>query len=316
MLRIGFVFICLALFACHDKKKGAKEEDGFSYGEFSKLFHEGTFPYQLTDTGFLRNRDTTAIRSAEFASFIPDSLKNVWFGKGTHVRYVAMVQLPSIQDKKFFVVKASGNGKKMALLVAFKKDQFGGVLSFLSPDEDPTTMQTSTIDKAESITKTVTQKRGGVLAEGRDAYEYDADTRKFLLILTDPLNGGAADVINPIDTFSRKHKFAGDYVKDKKNFVSIRDGRFPNQLQVFVHLDRNEGACTGEIKGDLLMTSASTAVYRQGGDPCILSFRFTPSAVVVKEDEGCGSRRGLDCSFDGTFTRKKEIKPKSSARKK
>jgi hypothetical protein len=29
----------------------------------------------------------------------------------------------------------------------------------------------------------------------------------------------------------------------------------------------------------------------------------------VKETEGCGSHRGLRCSFDGTFAMKKEIKP-------
>jgi len=317
MLRIGLAMICLALFACHDKKKGAggNDDDGFSYTSFSSLFRTGTLPYQLTDTGLLHNRDTAVIRSADFAAFIPDSVRNQLFGKGAKVRYIAMEQLPAAQNKKFFVVKAQANGRKAALLLAFNKEQYGGVLPLLVPDGDGTTLQTSSIDKSQSILKTIAQKRSSGLAEGRDAYEYDAESGRFLLILTNPLNGGAAEVINPIDTFARKNRFSGDYIKDKRNFVSIRDGRFPNQLQVFIHLDRNEGSCTGELKGDLLMTSATTAIYRQGGDPCIVSFRFSPGSVTVKEDEGCGSRRGLDCSFDGSFTRKKETKPKSGRKK-
>jgi hypothetical protein len=122
-------------------------------------------------------------------------------------------------------------------------------------------------------------------------------------------------VINPIDSFSRKHKFAGDYVKDKKNFVSVRDGRYPNQLQVFIHTDHNGGECTGELKGDVLITSSTTAIYRQGGDPCVLSFQFTPNSVILKEDQGCGSHRGVNCSFDGTFSRKKEGKTKAGKKK-
>jgi hypothetical protein len=154
-----------------------------------------------------------------------------------------------------------------------------------------------------------------VIAEGKEVYEYDAASKQFSLILTDPINKLSADVINPIDSFSRKHKFAGDYGKDKKNFVSIRDGRNSNGLLLFIHLDKNEGNCTGELKGDILLTSPTTAIYRQGGDPCVMTLHFTSSSVTIKEDEGCGSHRGLDCSFDGTFARKKEVKLKATSKK-
>jgi hypothetical protein len=160
------------------------------------------------------------------------------------------------------------------------------------------------------VTRLISQRQ--TAAEGKDVYEYDAATKQFSLILTDPLNKKAGDVINPIDTLPRKHKFAGDYVRDKKNFISVRDGRYPNQLLVFVHVDKNQGECTGELKGDLLLTSATTAIYRQGGDPCVMSFRFSSSSVTISEDEGCGSHRGLDCSFNGSFTKKKAAKPKST----
>jgi hypothetical protein len=78
---------------------------------------------------------------------------------------------------------------------------------------------------------------------------------------------------------------------------------------IFIHIEKKEG-CSGEMKGDVLLTSANTGIYRQGGDPCVLSFRFTSSSVIVREDEGCGSHRGVDCAFDGSFPRKKATKSK------
>ena len=58
-----------------------------------------------------------------------------------------------------------------------------------------------------------------------------------------------------------------------------------------------------------MLRSANTAEYREDGDPCILKFIFSSTAVTLKELEGCGSRRGLNCSFDGSFARKKYVKP-------
>ena len=182
------------------------------------------------------------------------------------------------------------------------------------PDSDPGTFQSSAVDRAFSVTKLVSQRQPA--AEGKDVFEYDANQKQFTLILTDPLNKKAGEVINPIDTLPRSHKFAGDYIRDKKNFISIRDGRYPNQLLVFIHIDKNEGGCTGELKGDLVMTSPTTAVYRQSGDPCVMSFRFSASALSIHEEEGCGSHRGLDCSFDGSYSKRKAAKPKSSKKSK
>jgi hypothetical protein len=112
----------------------------------------------------------------------------------------------------------------------------------------------------------------------------------------------------------KTHRFAGDYGKGKRNIISIRDGRAPNQLMAFVHLENQDG-CSGELKGELLMTSATTAIYRQGGDPCVLQFRFSGNTIELQEEEGCGNHRGLDCAFTGTFPKKKEAKAKTSEKK-
>ena len=92
------------------------------------------------------------------------------------------------------------------------------------------------------------------------------------------------------------------------NIVSIRDGSKPGKLNFFIHIDQNNGDCIGELKGIANMVSANVAEYRQTGDACALRFTFTTSSITLKEDELCGQHRGVKCSFDGNFPRKKEIK--------
>lgn len=307
MIKPGLVLIGLIAFlSCNNKKT---DEKGFSYEKFAELFPPAQSSYQLSDADLLSNKDTTVIRSADFAGLIPDSIKTKLFGKSSKVKYLALARVKGSKNTSYYVVKATSGTKKAALLLPFTNDQFDAVFPFLVPDHDASTTQTSSIDKSNAIIKAVSQKKkGGAVNEGRNVYQYMPEDKRLALVLTNPLNS-TSEVINPIDTLPRKHKFSGDYVKNKKNFVSIRDGRSSTELLVFIHIE--DGDCTGEIKGTLLLTSSTKAVYRQSGDPCSVSFVFSSNSVTVKEQGGCGSRRGLDCSFDGTFKRKKEAKTKS-----
>jgi hypothetical protein len=309
MKRIGIVLIGFILWSC----KGKKDEKGFSYEKFAELFPAAQPTYQISDVNLLGNKDTTVIRSSEFSKFISDSIKQKIFGKTGKVKYIALARVKAPEKTNYYIVKAISGSKRAALLLPFTNDQFDAVFPLLVPDSDPTTTQVSSIDKSNAIIKSVSQKKpGGELREGRDVYQYVPDAKQFTLLLTNPLNA-TVEVINPIDTLSKKNKFSGDYIKDKKNFVSIRDGRSARELLVFIHIE--QGECSGEIKGSLLLTSSTSGVYRQNGDPCQLSFQFSGNTVSVKEDGGCGSRRGLDCSFDGTFKKKKEAKPKSAKKR-
>jgi len=68
------------------------------------------------------------------------------------------------------------------------------------------------------------------------------------------------------------------------------------------------------LKGEAMLKTPNTAEYREDGDPCVLKFIFSSASVTLKEEEGCGSRRGLNCSFDGSFARKKYVKPLSNSK--
>lgn len=215
------------------------------------------------------------------------------------------------------VIKASAAGRQAALLLAHDKEgRFAAAFPFLVPDSDPTTAQTSVVDKALTISRNVVKKQNDdVSLEGKEAFIFSADAKQFMLIQTEALDNSKMELINPIDTLKKTSKFAGDYVKGKRNIVSIRDGRTANQLTAFVHLENSEG-CSGEVKGDLLITSATTAIFRQGGDPCVLQFQFSGNTVSLKEEQGCGNHRGLDCAFEGAYTKKKDPKPQRKGSRK
>jgi hypothetical protein len=309
MIRTGIVLFLVLLWSC---RNGKTDENKFSYEKFANLFPAEQATYQLSDADLATNKDTTVIRSPEFAKFIPDSMKSKLFGKGSKVRYIAMARIKAPKNTRYYIVKATSSSKKVALLLPFTNDQFDVAFPFLVPDGDGTTSQLSTIDKSNAIIKAVSQKKpGGDMAEGREVYQYVPEVKQFTLLLTNPLNN-VAEVINPLDTLPRRHKWSGDYLKDKKNFVSIRDGRSSNEVLFFIHIEK--GDCSGEVKGTLLMTASNRAVYRQAGDPCQLALQFSGSALTVKEGGGCGSRRGLDCSFDGSYIRKKD-KSKSTKKR-
>jgi hypothetical protein len=168
------------------------------------------------------------------------------------------------------------------------------------------------IDKRYTLSKNITRKNSdGSTSDGKNVYVLNEPAKSFLLIMTDALDEKTIEVINPIDSLSRKNKFSADYQKDKLNFVSVRDSKRPGRMLFFVHFQKKNN-CSGEVKGEANFTSASSAMYRSYGDPCTLQFSFTSSSVSVKEIQGCGSHRGVDCIFEGTYPKKVKKKEQKS----
>jgi len=312
----SLIFLLFGLFLACNGKKSTEEDSADSYDQFTNLFKNASLNFQLSDTLLLKNKDTTTIRGTSFSNLLPDSTVSKIFGKGIRVKNIPLWKIETPEGGHYFIVKTQSPRKKAAFLLIFDKDnQFNGSFPFLIPDADPATTQVSRIDKAFSITQSVFRKQpNDMIAEGKDVYVFDKEAKDFVLVMTDPLDEKSLVLVNPIDTLSRIHKLAGDYSRDKKNIVSIRDGRKPNLLTVFVHIEKG-AECIGEVKGDATITSPTTAVYQQTGDPCILQLNFSGATVKLKELEGCGSRRGQNCAFDGVFTRKKQASAKPVKKK-
>lgn len=307
----GFLLCMALLFGCNNgEKKGASPDAGYTYTTMSAAFATVSVPYQLSDNEVVSRNEKDTISEQFISSFIPDSIKQSL--GGGKIRYAPLAKIQKPEGETYYIVKAENKTHKAALLLVFEKENFSAALPFLIPDEDATTTQTSSIDKSYSISRNIVRKKGlEILGEGKDVFVYSKETKNFSWVVTDLLDE-SNEIVNPIDTFKRTNRLSGDYYRNKKNLISVRDGRYPNQLLVYVHTE--DGECRGELKGELLITSSNTAVYRHSGDPCILQFTFKGNTVSVLEQQGCGNYRGIDCAFDGTFTLKK-IKPSGGAKK-
>ncbi|MBA2328706.1 MAG: hypothetical protein H0V91_03705 [Flavisolibacter sp.] len=310
MLRPGFLLLMIGFMACNGNSEVEIEnETEFNFERFSNLFKEQTVPFGLPDTTLLNNKDTATLSNLVFKSYIPDSIKTALVGD-KNARFIPLYKMQHPQGETYFLTKVISGKKKAAMLTIFdKENNYASSFPFLMPDTDPATSQATILDKSFSISRNMVKKmKDGTIADGKHVYAFDRENRDFLLVMTDLLDDSNLELINPIDTLPATAKYTGDYIKDKKNIVSIRNGRSENEVQIFLHFERKDG-CSGEIKGYAIYTSSKTAVFREV--PCILELNFSANSVTVKEIEGCGSYRGTMCTFEGSYPKKKTAKPKS-----
>jgi hypothetical protein len=261
--------------------------------------------------------DSLLIAHKLLGQFIPDTAFNRLFGKADKPKIYPLSRVSGSGDGTYLFVKDLSADRKSIILLCFdKKNKFITGMPVLVPDANPATQQLFSIDKHLTISKNITRKNGdGTINDGKDVYVLNEPSRSFMLIMTDALDAQKVEVINPIESLARKNKYSGDYVRDKWNLVSIRDDKKPGRLNFFVHFEKKNN-CTGELRGEASFTSGNVAVHRSGGDFCVLQLRFTSSSVTIAEMEGCGSHRGIECVFEGTFPKKKEAKKKEITRQK
>ncbi|HKP32418.1 MAG TPA: hypothetical protein VJT83_06810, partial [Chitinophagaceae bacterium] len=197
-------------------------------------------------------------------------------------------------------------------------EKYRAMLPLVINDGDPKTSQNATMDARYTISVNKQRKKpNGELGYKRDAYVYN-NIGTFTLIMTESNESpvAAGEIINPVDTLPKKNKYSADYGKDKRNIISIRDGRKPSLMRFFVHFEKDNGTCKGELRGEASFVKPNVAIFRESGDPCVLEFTFSASSISMKELEGCGNYRDIRCFFEGSFPRKKEPKPKPTPKKK
>ena len=307
-----FLFFIVWLAACKSKKASLSGNEPVEVSDFIEFFPDTKLPYQVADSTLLKKENDSLLISYEvFTQFLPDSILNLVFGKAAKPKIYPLAKNQG--DETYLFAKAISGNKRAALILGFdKKNQFIAAMPLLTVDQLSATQQTGNMDSRYTVTKNMFRKNSdGTVSEGKDVYVLNSGAKSFMLIMTDALDDKTTELTNPIDTISRKQKFAGDYGSSKMNIVSFRDGRKSDRLSFFIHFEKNNGECTGELKGEAIIKSSTVAEYREGGDPCILQFKFTNSSVTIKELEGCGSRRGLRCSFNGIYSKKKDIRPKA-----
>ena len=300
------VLLLVLCAGCKGKKTMLEHSD--TVDDFIELFPESRLPFEVTDVMLNKKETDTSINIewTDFTRFVPDSVLVQQFGKLKPVIYPLGKAILKNAETYLFV-KAVTAAKKTGFILAFDKNKkFSASLPLINTGKNAMPYRRGAMDSKYTITQTYEQKEeDGTVNELKNVYILNMEAHEFSKIVTDEgISNQVQDVINPIDTFSRKGNFAGDYIKDKRNYVSVRDGKDPSVLLFFVHFEKNGGECTGELKGEAVVSGAKSAIYRGIGNPCVLELSFNGNRLTLKETEACGSYRDIKCFFEGSYTRK------------
>lgn len=299
------------LFSC---KNSSKQKKALTASDFIKLYSPLNLPTSVSDSTLTTFGDTSTIDTETFNQFIPDSaLQNVLHSSDSQyvIHPAGNIHLKTIDYvlTKFTSPKAT----KLAAFVMNEKHQYKSSLLLLTTkDSGGYHFSVSVTNEPTFILKRDKSDANNQLLYSRFGYAYNESTNSFGLIMNESNEDKAKlnQVINPIDTLPAANKFSGDYITDKKNFISIRDGKNARNYLFFIHFEKDSGACTGELKGEMNFTDETNSVYQESGDPCVIDFKFSSSLVKVKEEGNCGNYRGITCPFDFSFKKKKPAKPK------
>jgi hypothetical protein len=313
MRYLSNLLILLALIGCAETKTDLSGNTPLKINDFNAAFKNIDLPIRINDTNLVAFTDTVEIGRKALAQFLPDSvvdaiapklLKNASiFTVGKIEKETEYYLLLNNKDAKKQTVSVITFSKKNVFLgyqiltqfdLTQKGSQFYG--KTLMINKEPTFLiEENKLDPEQGLTH---EKKGWAYTE-----------QGFRLIYLDAnIKPAQKAILNPIDTLPTLNTFSGDYARDKKNFISLRDFGYANKYQFFLHFEKKEGSCVGELKG-LLNFNKNQATYSEKGDPCTIQFTITGNIIKIKEDGNCGNHRNMTCYFNDSYDKKR--KPKS-----
>ena len=305
---LGLCLFAWIVMGCKDEKKTSLTgEEPVEVEDFIEIFPEVQLPFTVADSTLNKKvNDSSLIAYTVFTQFVPDSVLKKDFATAKPKVY-PLGRVAEKGKETYLFAKAIQGQKRVAYLLTFGKNrEYLQSLPLVKSGQDFTSMNGTLDRKFQINTYRERKSKSGDVTFKRNVYIYNSASNEFTLILTEPNEDIMEDVINPIDTLPQKNKYTGDYLTNKKNFISFRDGKNPSEILFFTHFEKNKGECVGELKGTARFVSSKMARYKEIGNPCTLEFTFTSSSVAMKEVEGCGSYRNIQCFFEGTYPKKKK----------
>jgi hypothetical protein len=307
------LLIILTIFACKNKETQSGDKP-VGATEFFDAYAKLKLPFSVTDSTLKDIGDTSTISYSVFNQFIPDTIFNKPFGKDRKLSIHPIGKIEQKGKETYFTTLVTSKSLSAVYLSVYDSNKHMVTLPMITTNTGDGTVNTATIDNKLSIiiAKEWTVKNDPFY--NRTIYAYN-NVGIFTTVLTETNDQqrGEAGIANPFDTFPKANKYSGDYSKDKKNVVYIRDGNSPDTYLFFVHFDNQdeENQCGGELKGQFKMRTDKIGVFTGNGEPCVLNFNFTANQVQVKETGSCGNYRGIRCFFNDTYDKKKEAKTSS-----
>jgi hypothetical protein len=318
---ILWIVLPLLFVYCKSQKKSLSGDTPVSKGDFIAFFETLKLPYQLTDDSLdEKETDTDAISYHTFTQFVPDTVITKYFGKGAANRpkLFALGKVNAQKQENYLFVKAIAQSRKIGYVLCFnEQDKFIVSKPLIITDSRSVISNLATMDTKFTITLLRQHKGpGGQILYRKNAYVFNpAGTFTLILTESNETDKQGLPILNPIDTLSHRHKFTGDYLQDKRNIISVRDGKDQSHILFFVHFEKDKGDCKGELKGTARFVSGNSAIYRSNTDACAVEFLFGTSGVEMKELDGCGNHRDIKCFFEGYYNRKKVSKLKTTKKK-
>lgn len=310
---------CFLVFGCHNEPASLSGTEHIDVKDFMAAFKEITAPTRFVDSNFTKAADTTTISFTVFSQFVPDSVLRLITGKNPEYTSIHPIGKFDKDDERYLFACFVQNKRKFLQTFVFNKknNKYLSHLELLSQGakNDNYTKSVSITTEPTFIISREKINKQNQLAYTRNGYAYNSKAHGFIAVLNDTNEDEKRlnEIINPIDTFPVKNKYSGDYTKNKKNFISVRDASNTSKYFFFIHFE-TEDNCIGELKGEMIMRDATHAYYRQSGDPCVIDFTFGTKNITVKEQGNCGNHRGITCFFDDTYRKKKQETKKKEAK--
>jgi hypothetical protein len=314
MRKVYFLLVLVSVVACSEKKTDLSGNTPLKINDFNKAFKTAKLPISLADTNLMAYTDTIEIGRKALAQFVPAPVvEEIMAIKNNKTKLFPVFRIEK-EDAYYLLLNVQEKAKQtLAVIVFSKKNKF---LDFKILTEFNATHKGSQLyGKTLSINKEpsflVEETKMGEdnsLTYEKTAWAY-TDSSFRLIYFDSNKKSETKNIINPIDTLASNNLFSGDYARDNKNFISLRDYNSPNKYLFFLHFEKQEGTCVGELKG-LLDFTKNQATFNEKGDPCIIHFDIAGNMIKIKEDGNCGNHRNMTCYFNDAYDKKRKAKKK------
>ncbi len=308
LLLIGL--ICF-VYACGDKPTDLSGDAPIKINDLVKVFNDAKLPVNLSDTSITKYKDSIEIGRKALSQIVPDTtLEKIIASKNKKATIHPLFKIEKETEYYLLIKIKQSKKEEIGILVFNKENKFLDYKSIIEFNKDKGSNNEKSLyinNEPSFLLEENKYNKNNVLVNEKKAWAFSEGVFK-LIYFDNVIKLENKNIINPIDTLPSNNVFSGDFESNSKNFITIRDNGASDKYQFFLHTEKTE-SCVGELKG-MLQFKNNVANFSEKGDACHIQFTIQGNNISIKEDGNCGNHRGLNCSFDENFNRKKRIKRK------
>lgn len=310
MRKLLFIGLTCLLFACKEEPADLSGDGPIKINDLVKVFNPATLPINISDTSLKKFKDSVVIGRKALSQIVPDTiLEKIVPAKNKKTTIHPLFKIDK-ETEYYLLIKIKQPKKEEIGILVFNKENkfldFKSIIEFTNNNNEGKSLYIN--NEPSFLLEEMKYNKDNVLIKEKKAWAF-SDSVFQIIYFDNNEKLVNKSIINPIDTLPSMNEFSGNYENDSKNFISLRDNGANNKYQFFLHTEKLDGTCIGELKG-ILDFKKNVATFSEKADACHIQFTITGNNISIKEDGNCGNHRGIKCSFDEQFTRKKRVKKK------